>query len=143
MASADSSPILKEEASPGKVHGLSARAVRLYPMRLSVTVGFRVFSHAHRPHRGLTACSCSYGRAFATDFFRAERLAAPALSFTTVVVTHSGHFLSSDKSMPMPGTRVATFLSRQFLKAVFKIEASDHDRLFSPLRRRGNAEFDE
>jgi hypothetical protein len=29
------------------------------------------------------------------------------LSFTTVVVTISGHFLSSDESMPMPGTRAA------------------------------------
>jgi len=29
-------------ARPGKVHGLSARAVWIYPMRLSVTVGFRV-----------------------------------------------------------------------------------------------------
>ena len=92
MASADSSLVLTREVSPGKVHGLSARAVRLYPMRLSVTVGFRVFSHAHRPHRGLTACLCSYGRAFATDFFRAENLTVPALSFTTVVVTISGHF---------------------------------------------------
>jgi hypothetical protein len=78
-------------------------------MRLSVTVGFRVCQHAHRPHRGLTACSCSYGRAFATDFFRAEYLAAPALSFTTVVVTISGHFFSYDKSMPMPGTLAAVF----------------------------------
>jgi len=87
MASADSSHALPYETSPGKVHELSARAVRLYPMRLSVTVGFRVLSHAHRPHRGLSAGSCSYGRAFATDFFRAEFLAEPALSFTTVAVT--------------------------------------------------------
>lgn len=69
-ASADSSPALTGEVSPGKVHELSARAVRLYLMRLSVTVGFRVGSHAHRPHCGLTAGSCSYGRAFATDFFQ-------------------------------------------------------------------------
>ena len=40
MASADSSLALTKEASPGKVHELSARAIRLYPMRLSVTVGF-------------------------------------------------------------------------------------------------------
>lgn len=86
------------------MHELSARAVRLYQMRLLVTVGFRVLQHAHRPHPGLAACSCSYGRAFATDFFRAERLTAPALSFATVVVTASGHFVSSDEFMPMPGT---------------------------------------
>ena len=96
MASADSSLALTREASPGKVHGLSARAVRLYPMRLSVTVGFRVLSHAYRPHRRLTACSCSYGRAFATDFFRAESLTEPALSFATVIVTFSGHLFSYD-----------------------------------------------
>jgi hypothetical protein len=94
MASADFSGALTPETSPGKVHELSARAVRLYPMRLSVTVGFRAFSHAHRPHRGLTACLCSYGRAFASTFFRAECLAAPALALATVVVTHSEHFVS-------------------------------------------------
>jgi hypothetical protein len=31
------------------------------------------------------------------------------LSFTTVVVTISGHFFSYDKSMPMPGTLAAVF----------------------------------
>jgi len=39
-------------------------------MRLSVTVGFRALSRTYRPHAGLTACSCSYGRALAPDFFR-------------------------------------------------------------------------
>ena len=96
MASADSSRALTPEASPGKVHELSARAVRLYPMRLSVTVGFRVLSHAHRPHRCLYAGSSSYGRAFATDFFRAEPRMGPALSFATVAVTQSVQFLSID-----------------------------------------------
>jgi len=96
MASADSSHALAQEASPGKVHGLSARAVRLYMVRLSVTVGFRRFSHAYRPHHCLIACSYSYDRAFAPDFFRAESLAVPALSFTTVVVTYSGHLFSYD-----------------------------------------------
>lgn len=42
MASADSCQSLNLQASPGKVHELSARAARLYLMRLSVTVGFRV-----------------------------------------------------------------------------------------------------
>ncbi len=108
MASADSSNALAPEVSPGRVHELSARAVRPYPMRFSVTVGFRVSSHAHRPHRGLAAGSYSRGRAFATDFFRAERLAAPALSSATVVVTASGHLFSYDGFMPMPGTRART-----------------------------------
>jgi len=96
MASADSSHVLTQEASPGKVHELSARVASLYPMRLSVTVGFRVSSHAHRSHRGLVDCSCSYDRAFATDFFQLISLTAAALSFTTVVVTTSDHFLSGD-----------------------------------------------
>ena len=95
-ASADFSHALTREISPGKVHELSARAVRLYPMRLSVTVGFCVSSHAHLPHRCLSACSFSYGRAFASTFFRAEHLAMPALVLATVVVTSSGHFVSSD-----------------------------------------------
>ena len=42
MASADFCPSLNRQISPGKVHELSGRAVGLYPMRLSVTVGFRV-----------------------------------------------------------------------------------------------------
>lgn len=50
MASADFSPALAEEISPGKIHELSTRAVRLYSVRLSVTLGFRVLSYAHRPH---------------------------------------------------------------------------------------------
>jgi hypothetical protein len=41
-ASADFSRTLIREFSPGKVLKLSARAAKLYLMRLSVTVGFRV-----------------------------------------------------------------------------------------------------
>jgi len=41
-ASADFSSSLEVEISPGKVLKLSARAAKLYLMRLSVTVGFRV-----------------------------------------------------------------------------------------------------
>lgn len=41
-ASADFSATLIAEISPGKVLKLSARAAKLYLMRLSVTVGFRV-----------------------------------------------------------------------------------------------------
>ena len=100
MTSADSSAALTTEASPGKVRELSARAVSLYPMRLLVTVGFCVCSHAHRPHRGLIDCSCSYGRAFALDFFQLTRLAAAALSFATVAVTDSDHFFQMMSSRP-------------------------------------------
>lgn len=41
-ASADFSSTLIVEISPGKALKLSARAAKLYLMRLSVTVGFRV-----------------------------------------------------------------------------------------------------
>jgi len=50
MASADFSNILISETSPGKVLKLSARAAKLYLMCLSVTVGFCVKQHTHRPH---------------------------------------------------------------------------------------------
>ncbi len=90
---------------PGKGRELPVRAVRLYPLRLSVTVGLRVFQHARRPPRGLTAGSCSYGRTFASTCFRAECLAAPALVLATVVVTVSAHFVSDVEFTPLPGTR--------------------------------------
>ena len=41
-SSADFSKALASKISPGKVLKLSARAAKLYLMRLSVTVGFRV-----------------------------------------------------------------------------------------------------
>ena len=41
-ASADFFKALASKISPGKVLKLSARAAKLYLMRLSVTVGFRV-----------------------------------------------------------------------------------------------------
>ncbi len=50
MASADFFSTLIEKISPSKVLKLSTRAIRFYLVRLSVTVGFRVHSHAHRPH---------------------------------------------------------------------------------------------
>ena len=50
MASADSCMPLSTQVSPGKVHELSARAARLYKIRLSVTLGFRVSSHTHRSY---------------------------------------------------------------------------------------------
>ena len=62
-------------------------------------------AHARSPAPLPTACSGSLGRAFATDFLHAECLRAPALSFTTVVVTIPDHFFPYDQSMPMPGTR--------------------------------------
>ena len=55
------------------------------------------------PMPGLTADSCSYGRAFANRFLQ-DRLAAAPLRFATVNITISGHLLSDDKIAPMSGT---------------------------------------
>ena len=52
---------------------------------------------------GLTADSCSYGRAFANRFLQV-RLAAAPLRLATVNVTISGQLLSDDKITPMSGT---------------------------------------
>ncbi|MCH8532713.1 MAG: hypothetical protein LAT65_17815, partial [Saccharospirillum sp.] len=57
------------------------------------------------PTPGLTVCSYSCGRAFATRFFQADLTASP-LRFATVVVTNSGYILSGNKFWTMPGTRV-------------------------------------
>jgi hypothetical protein len=73
-ASADFSQALPREISPSKVRSLSARAVRLYLTQFSVTSDFAL-TRMLIPVPGLTAGSCSYGRAFATASFRfASRL---------------------------------------------------------------------
>ena len=106
MASADSSSALAQEASPGKAHELQTRAVRLYLVRLSVTLGFRVVSHTHRPHKASLPVRVPTVVSFATDFFRADTIAGTALSFASVAVTAPDHFLSLyDLFMPMLGTR--------------------------------------
>ncbi len=103
MASADFSQALTREISPGKVPRLSARAARALP---DASFGDRWISRSlarSSPAPGLTACSCSCGRAFAPRFFQVG-LAASPLRFTTVVVTLSGYLLSGHKSWPMLGT---------------------------------------
>ena len=56
-AFADFSDALAPEISPGKVHELSARTVRLYMACLSVIYGFRVYEHTHRPRSAsLSVC---------------------------------------------------------------------------------------
>jgi hypothetical protein len=47
------------------------------------------------------------------------------LSFTTVVVTISGHFFSYDKSMPMPGTLARAYRPSplKFFNGLQKIRA--------------------
>ena len=50
MASADFSPALTEELSPGKALILFLRAVRLYLARLRMDFGLRGGQHAYRPY---------------------------------------------------------------------------------------------
>ena len=96
MASADFSNTLMSEISPGKVLKLSARAAKLYLMCLSVTVGFRVSQHTHRPHpASLLVRVPAVVLLLSASFRMASRL--PPCGFATVVVTLYGHFLASDK----------------------------------------------
>jgi len=86
------------------VHKLSARAARLYPVRLSVTFGLRVSSHACRPHRAsLPVRVPAVGLSLQASFARRPR--GLRLAVATVAVTASGHLLSDDEFMPMLGTR--------------------------------------
>ena len=64
------------------------------------------------PASGLTADSCSYGRGFASRFFRLRLTTTPCGS-ATVAVTGSGWLLSSNKTLPMLGT-----LAHALLRAV-------------------------
>jgi hypothetical protein len=66
-ASADFSPTLVAEISPGKVQNLSPRAARLYLTRLD-ELWASLFPASLPPASGLTADSCSCGREFATRF---------------------------------------------------------------------------
>src|ERR1039457_6773882 len=68
-ASADFSSALTEEISPGKVQTLFPRAVWLYLMRLD-DFWASLYRASLPPAPGLTASSCSYGREFASRFFR-------------------------------------------------------------------------
>ena len=75
-ASADFSPALPEEISPGKVQNLSPRAARLYRLRLD-DLWASLFRASLPPAPGLTASSCSYGRRFATRFFQLHLAVTP------------------------------------------------------------------
>ena len=55
------------------------------------------------PMHGLSADSCSYGRAFDSRFLRVG-LAASPLRFSTVLVTFPGYLLSGNETKPMSGT---------------------------------------
>ena len=93
MASADSSRALTPEVSPEKVSALSERAVWLYLMRL-VDFGLRLFLASSSPASGLSASSCSYGRSFASRFFRLQTSRSVACTSATVTSTSSDDLLS-------------------------------------------------
>src|SRR5205823_5637133 len=101
-ASADFSPALTGEISPGKVQNLSPRAAWLYLMRLD-DLRASLFRASLPPAPGLSASSCSYGRGFASRFFR-PRLAATPCGSATVAVIGPDWLLSSNKILPMLGT---------------------------------------
>jgi len=103
MASADFSHALPRETSPGKVHSLSARAARLYQTCLFGDTWISRSLGRSSPMPGLTADSCSCGRAFASRFLQLHLTATPCGSLR-VIVTFPGHLLSDDKTVPMPGT---------------------------------------
>ena len=84
------------EISPGKVLKLSARAAKLYLMCLSVTVGFRIYSHAYRPHpASLLVRVPTVVHLLSASFRLASRLLP--CGFATVVVTTSGYLLSDNE----------------------------------------------
>src|SRR5579884_3889736 len=72
-----------------------------------MSIGLRCSQPARRPHVGLAASSCSYGREFALRFFQlglATCASRHALRFATVTLIGSGWLLSSNKILPMLGT---------------------------------------
>ena len=100
-------PPLSRRRSPqlrsAKVQNLSPRAAWLYTMRLD-DLWASLFSASLPPAPGLAASLCSYGRGFASRFFQ-FRLAATPCGFATVAVIGFGWLLSSNKILPMLGTR--------------------------------------
>ena len=68
-ASADFSPALTNEISPGKVLALSPRAARLYRAPFGSLRASLYLASSPRTH-GLTVCSCTCGRRFACRFFQ-------------------------------------------------------------------------
>jgi len=95
-ASADFSITLMLEISPGKVPKLSARAAKLYLMCPSVTVGFCICSHTHRPHpASLLVRVPTVVHLLSASFRLTSRF--PPCVFATVVVTTSGYLLSDNE----------------------------------------------
>ncbi len=101
-ASADFSPTLMGEISPGKALVLSPHAARLYPLCLD-SLRASLFLASSPSTTGLSVCSCSCGRGFAFRFLQpaphglglAVRLrlplSAPATTLTLLAQAHAGH----------------------------------------------------
>ena len=85
------------------MQNLSPRADWLYLMRLE-DLWASLFSASLPPAPGLAASSCSYGRGFAIRFFQLHLAATPCGS-ATVAVLGPDWLLSSNKILPMLGTR--------------------------------------
>jgi hypothetical protein len=85
QAAADFFGALTPKISPGKVQNLSPRADRLYLMRLD-DPWTSLLVASLPPAPGLTASSCSYGREFATRFFRLHLAATPCVSLRLPVI---------------------------------------------------------
>jgi hypothetical protein len=82
------------QLSPSKVFKLSTRAVRLYLLRLSLTVGFRVYQHTHRPQSASLPVRVPTLVSLLIASFAPSASRPGALLFATVAVTAPDHFLS-------------------------------------------------
>lgn len=111
MASADFSTALTAEISPGKVRERSARAAGLYQERHSVTVGFRVSQHAHRPPLASLSVPVRTVAPLACPAFSSP-VTRLTLGSPTILVTLLGNLLSDCAFTPMPGTLGAISRSR-------------------------------
>ena len=83
------------------------------------------------PMHGLSADSCSYGRAFDSRFLRVGLTASP-LRFSTVLVTFPGYLLSGNETKPMSGTLGAPS-RRDYQPAADAHRLKGNDRGGTPL----------
>ena len=99
MASADFSPALTEELSPGKALILFLRAVRLYLARLRMDFGLRGGQHAYRPYAASLPVCVPTVEVFVPRFLRLSpcglRPTTSALRFPTVTSIGPGRIISS------------------------------------------------
>ncbi len=103
MASADFSPVLTAEISPGKALNLSLQTARLYLARLGWNLGLtlaRTLTARTRPH-----CQFVFPRSKVRSPLRSASPRGYALRFSTVTSIGPGWLLSANKIQPMLGTR--------------------------------------